>query len=71
MEKLWHVEETIDESYIKIQQYLLKLGQLDLSSDQSIREVKLLNILNEIEHVGDTVVRFISVTEKVDKKVLF
>lgn len=67
-DSLRQVEECIDDSYIKIQQYLLKLGQLDLSSDQSIREVKLLNILNEIEHIGDTVVRFIGVAEKVNKK---
>lgn len=62
------VEESIDDSYIKIQHYLLKLGQLDLTSEQSFLEVKLLNILNEIEHIGDTIVRFIGVFEKVNQK---
>ena len=58
-EGLLKVEELIDSSYVKIQQYLLKLGQRDLSSKQSNEEVKLLNILNDIEHIGDMVVRLI------------
>lgn len=62
------VEQAIDASYIKIQQYLLKVGQLDLSSSQSNEEVKLLNILNDIEHIGDIVIRFISKAEKVSEK---
>ncbi|SHG94636.1 Na/Pi cotransporter family protein [Ornithinibacillus halophilus] len=67
---LKQVEMIIDESYIKIQQYLLKLGQRDLTNSQSNQEVKLLNILNEIEHIGDTVIRFISMAEKVhDQKI--
>ncbi|WP_407058298.1 PhoU domain-containing protein [Tigheibacillus jepli] len=65
---LRQVEERIDQSYIQIQKYLLKLGQRDLSGEQSNREVKLLNILNDIEHIGDTVVRFIGVAEKVSQK---
>lgn len=65
---LQKVEELIDQSYIQIQQYLLKLGQRDLTSEQSNREVKLLNILNDIEHIGDTVVRFIGVADKVSQK---
>ncbi|MEN1968802.1 Na/Pi cotransporter family protein [Lentibacillus sp. N15] len=62
------VEQTIDASYVQIQQYLLKLGQRDLSSTQSNEEVKLLNILNDIEHIGDIVIRFISKAEKVSEK---
>src|SRR5690625_3502705 len=58
-EGLLKVEELIDSSYVKIQQYLLKLGQRDLTSKQSNEEVKLLNILNDIEHIGDMVVRLI------------
>ncbi|SES88910.1 phosphate:Na+ symporter [Oceanobacillus limi] len=65
---LKQVEAIIDDSYIKIQQYLLKLGQRDLSGAQSNQEVKLLNILNEIENIGDTVMRFISISEKVEAK---
>ena len=63
-EKLIKTEQLIDESYVKIQQYLLKLGQQDLTRDQSIREVKLLNILNDIENIGDTVMQIISSVEK-------
>src|SRR5699024_8215966 len=65
-ESIFQVEKTIDESYIKIQKYLLKLGQQNLSSYQSIEEVKLLNILNDIENIGDTVVSFIKETKKVN-----
>ncbi|MDY0394032.1 Na/Pi cotransporter family protein [Virgibacillus halophilus] len=65
---LRQVEDLIDQSYIQIQKYLLKLGQRDLTSEQSNREVKLLNILNDIEHIGDTVVRFIGVADKVSQK---
>ncbi len=64
-ESIFEVEETIDASYIKIQKYLLKLGQQNLSSYQSTEEVKLLNILNDIENIGDTVVSFIKETKKV------
>lgn len=67
-EKLYEVEEVIDASYIKIQQYLLKLGQRDLSSSQSNLEVKLLNILNDIEHIGDMVIRFVSKVEELSEK---
>lgn len=65
---IYKVEHIIDESYIRIQQYLLKLGQRDLSSEQSNMEVKLLNILNDIEHIGDTVVQFIGKAEQVGEK---
>src|SRR5699024_10933168 len=34
----------------------------------SNEEVKLLNILNDIEHIGDIVIRFISKVEKVKEK---
>src|SRR5699024_7852079 len=44
------------------------LGQNNLSSSQSNEEVKLLNILNDIEHIGDIVIRFISKAEKVSEK---
>ncbi|WP_066190645.1 Na/Pi cotransporter family protein [Gracilibacillus timonensis] len=64
-EELYQVEQVIDMSYVQIQQYLLKLGQRDLSNKQSNQEVKLLNILNDIEHIGDIVMRFISKTEKI------
>lgn len=67
-EDLDAVEHLIDASYIQIQQYLLKLGQRDLSTNQSNEEVKLLNILNDIEHIGDIVIRFISKAEKVSEK---
>src|SRR5699024_5599882 len=42
------------------------LGQQNLSSYQSTEEVKLLNILNDIENIGDTVVSFIKETKKVN-----
>ncbi|HLR03910.1 MAG TPA: Na/Pi cotransporter family protein [Virgibacillus sp.] len=67
-EAIFQVEETIDASYIKIQKYLLKLGQQDLSASQSTEEVKLLNILNDIENIGDTVVSFIKKARKVSMK---
>lgn len=67
-QELYHVEMLIDASYIKIQQFLLKLAQQNLTDEQSNLEVKLLNILNDIEHIGDTVVRFIGVVEKVSQK---
>jgi phosphate:Na+ symporter len=62
------IERIIDASYVKIQQYLLKLGQNDLTNSQSNEEVKLLHILNDIEHIGDSVLRFIGAAEKVGKK---
>src|SRR5699024_11513485 len=34
-ESIFHVEKTIDESYIKIKKYLLKHGQQNISSFQS------------------------------------
>lgn len=67
-ESIFQVEETIDASYIKIQKYLLKLGQQDLSASQSTEEVKLLNILNDIENIGDTVISFIKKARKVSMK---
>lgn len=67
-ESIFKVEETIDASYISIQKYLLQLGQRDLSPSQSTEEVKLLNILNDIENIGDTVVSFIKKARKVSMK---
>src|SRR5699024_12185268 len=58
-EAIFQVEETIDASYIKIQKYLLKLGQRDLSASQSTEEVKLLHILNEHITLEDTIVCYI------------
>src|SRR5699024_79666 len=58
-ETIFEVENTIDTSYVAIQQYLLKLGQKNLSEEQSNLEVKLLNILNDIENIGDTTIHFI------------
>src|SRR5699024_9873286 len=54
-------------SYISIQQYLLKLGQQNLSEEQSNLEVKLLNILNDIENIGDTTIHFIQKTQKIEE----
>lgn len=67
-EEIREVEEMIDASYIKIQQYLLKLGQRDLTSSHSNKEVKLLNILNDIEHIGDMVVTFVGKAQQVGEK---
>src|SRR5699024_11041051 len=67
-EMLEAVERDIDAAYISIQKYLLKLGQKNLTSDQSNEEVKLLNILNDIEHIGDVVIRFIKEAEKISVK---
>lgn len=67
-EELEKVEVIIDSSYVDIQQYLLKIGQRNLSISQSNEEVKLLNILNDIEHIGDIVIRFISEAEKISEK---
>lgn len=66
-EEMFEVERNIDKAYVEIQQYLLKLGQRDLTSAQSIEEVKLLNILNDIEHIGDMVFHFIVKAEQVDE----
>lgn len=67
-EDLYRVEQVIDASYSKIQKYLLKLGQCDLTNNQSNQEVKLLNILNDIEHIGDMFIRFINKAEQVSEK---
>lgn len=67
-ESIHDIEKVIDHSYIEIQQYLLKLGQRDLTSTQSNLEVKLLNILNDIEHIGDMVVRFLNKAEEIGEK---
>ncbi|WP_461181653.1 Na/Pi cotransporter family protein [Virgibacillus kimchii] len=66
--ELIKIEKIIDASYITIQQYLLKLGQNNLTNHQSNEEVKLLHILNDIEHIGDAVLRYIGAAEKVNKK---
>ncbi|MDY0409417.1 Na/Pi cotransporter family protein [Virgibacillus soli] len=67
-EAIREVEQTIDLSYIQIQKYLLKLGQRHLTSEQSNLEVKLLHILNEIEHVGDAVIQFVGEAGKISTK---
>src|SRR5699024_647500 len=67
-EPLEKVEREIDLAYIDAQQYLLKLGQKKLTNSQSNEEVKLLNVLNDIEHIGDVVIRFIKKSEKVYQK---
>lgn len=67
-EPLEKVEREIDLAYIEAQQYLLKLGQKKLTNSQSNEEVKLLNVLNDIEHIGDVVIRFIKKSEKVYQK---
>lgn len=67
-EEIYDVELIIDDSYIKIQKYLLKIGQRDLTISQSNLEVKLLNILNDIEHIGDTVVRYLVKSEQIKEK---
>lgn len=67
-DEIYNVERMIDESYVAIQQYLLKLGQQDLTNTQSTLEVKLLNILNDIEHIGDMVVRFMNKSEQIKEK---
>ncbi|RIU94841.1 Na/Pi cotransporter family protein [Oceanobacillus picturae] len=67
-EDLHNSEQVIDQSFIKIQHYLLKLGQQDLTNSQSVQEVKLLHILNDIEHIGDMIIRFVMKAEHVNKK---
>src|SRR5699024_8272202 len=66
--QIYEIEQIIDDSYVTIQKYLLKLGQKDLTSGQSNQEVKLLNILNDIEHIGDMVVQFLSKAESAYEK---
>lgn len=66
--EIYAVEQTIDQSYVYIQQFLLKLGQKDLTKEQSNEEVKLLNILNDLEHIGDMIVRFVDKIEEIDKE---
>ncbi len=67
-EDLHTSEQVIDQSFIKIQHYLLKLGQQDLTNSQSVEEVKLLHILNDIEHIGDMIIHFVVKAEHVNKK---
>src|SRR5699024_4742954 len=66
-EAIFEVENTIDTSYVMIQQYLHKLGQKNLSEEQSNLEVKLLNILNDIENIGDTTIHFIQKAQKIEE----
>lgn len=67
-DELYRIERLIDRSYVEIQAYLLKLGQRDLTNQQANLEVKLLNILNDIEHLGDMVVRFMNKSEQFETK---
>lgn len=64
IDEIYAIEEVVDESYKTIQQYLLKLGQKDLSTSQSDQEVKLLYVLNDIENIGDTIVQCLNITQK-------
>ncbi|WEG16355.1 Na/Pi cotransporter family protein [Alkalihalophilus pseudofirmus] len=57
-------EEYIDQAYLIIQQYLLKLAQQDLSKEQSDQEVKLLYMLNDLEQIGDIVLQISANIEK-------
>lgn len=48
-------EKYVDEAYKTLQNILLKIGQQDLSETESDQEVKLLYILNDLEHTGDVI----------------
>ncbi|GEL08520.1 Na/Pi cotransporter family protein [Salisediminibacterium halotolerans] len=58
-------EKRIDRAYKDIQNFLLKVGQQDLSEKQSDREIRLLYVLNDLEHIGDIVK---NVADSLDKK---
>ncbi|MDV2686329.1 Na/Pi cotransporter family protein [Alkalihalophilus lindianensis] len=57
-------EQYIDQAYMIIQQYLLKIAQQDLSKEQSDQEVKLLYMLNDLEQIGDIVLQISANIEK-------
>lgn len=61
-------EKDLDRDYHIIFQFLLKLGQQDLTQKQSDLEVKCLYVLNDLEHIGDTVHQIARIFTKMEEE---
>ncbi len=63
-QEIYKKEQYVDQAYVAIQKYLLKVAQQDLSKEQSDHEVKLLYMLNDLEQMGDIILQISNNMEK-------
>lgn len=58
-------ENTIDELSRAVTKYLAELSETNLTSEQSEKQVSLLYVCNDLEHVADIITSLIDVSEKI------
>lgn len=59
-------ERELNRDYLIILQFLLRLGQENLSPKQSDIEVKCLYVLNDLEHIGDIINQIAIIFQKME-----
>ncbi|MGF7185787.1 phosphate:Na+ symporter [Desulfitispora alkaliphila] len=65
------IERKVDFLHREISTYLTSVTQRNLSASQSEREVKLLYISNDLEHIGDIIIDTTKLTTKMSSKGVF
>lgn len=61
-------EKAIDALYQQISRFLAGLGNNLLSEELMERTIKILNVSNDLEHIGDVVINITQIAEKMDQQ---
>lgn len=65
---LQHKENIIDDLYRAVVRYLAGLSEHTLTSEQSEKQVSLLYVCNDLEHIGDVISSLIDISGKIQEQ---
>jgi phosphate:Na+ symporter len=65
IDRIHQVEKAVDQLYQKISQYLTGLGNKSISDELMQRSIRILYVVNDLEHIGDIMVNIAIQSRKI------
>ncbi|MGI6148677.1 MAG: Na/Pi cotransporter family protein [Firmicutes bacterium] len=70
--RIWQLETGVDALYRHVVGFLADIAQSNLTEEQSHENVVWIQVTNDLEHIGDSIIRMLqSVTKKLEHQVVF
>jgi phosphate:Na+ symporter len=70
--RIWQLEAGVDSLYRHVVGFLADIAQSDLTEDQSHENVVWIQVTNDLEHIGDSMIRMLqAITKKLETNVVF